>query len=65
MWIDLNAEDSQEIIHHALDLERNPTEKKRTIIPVFDLYSREVGGDSSNDMVITFAYEIRWTPKNT
>ena len=32
MWIYLNAEESQEMIHHALDLKGNPTAKERITI---------------------------------
>ena len=55
MWIDLDAVDSQDMIHQDLDSTGKITEKI-IIIPTFDLYSHEVGDDngkkSSNNVSV-------------
>lgn len=59
MWIDLDDEDSQDMIHQELDTKGHPTGKERIIIPTFDLHSRKVGDGTGKDRVTMFAYEIR------
>lgn len=63
MWIDLDAVDSQDMIHQDLDSTGKITEKI-IIIPTFDLYSHEVGDDNGKNRVTMLAYKIRCAPKN-
>jgi len=64
MWIDLDTEDSQEIIHHDHDTDGKPTGKERIIIPTFDHYSRKFSGGRGKYRVTTFAYKIRCARKS-
>ena len=60
MWIDIEDDESKEILIDIKDDDGNPTDKLHIFIPVFELYSEEVGEGSGRDRVLTFAYEI-WT----
>ena len=64
MWFDLDAADSQDMIHQDFDSTGKTTGKERIIIPAFALYSHQVGNDNVNDRVSTFANEIRCAPEN-
>ena len=60
--IDIDAEESKEMIHQDLDEAEKPTGKGRIIIPTFDLHSRQVGDGNGKGRVTTFAYEIKCAP---
>ena len=62
MWIDLDAEVSQYMIHQDMDSKWQSTCKERIIIPSFDIYGRKVGNVNAKDRVTTFTYEIRCAP---
>ena len=62
MWINLDAEVSQYMIHQDMDSKWQSTGKERIISPSFDIYGREVGNGNAKDRVTTFAYEIRCAP---
>ena len=52
------------MIHKDKDKKGNPTGNQKNVIPVFDLYSKEVGKGQGYDRIITLAYEIRTSPEN-
>ena len=54
------------MVHQIKDSAGKPTVKQRIIVPVFDLYSKEIGDSNGNkrERVITSAYEIRNSPDN-
>ena len=59
MWIDIEDEQSKDMLVDIKDNEGNPTGKQRILIPAFDIYSKKVGEGQGRDRVTTFAYEIR------
>ena len=65
MWIDLDDEISQPIIHEIKDKDDIPTGKQRIVIPAFDLYNKELGEGSGPNKITKFAYEIRICPNNS
>ena len=64
MWIDLDDEESARLIHQVKDNKGNPTGQHKTILPAFDIYSKDVDDGNGNERVTIFAYEIRTSPKN-
>ena len=65
MWIDLDDEISQPMLHEIKYTIDQPTGKQRIVIPVFDLYSKEAGTGSGPNRVTIFTYEIRTSPDNS
>ena len=57
MWIDIEDEQSKDMLVDIKDAEGNPTGKQRIVIPAFDIYSKEVGKGQGRDRVTTFAYQ--------
>ena len=53
------------MLHEIKDTVDQPAGKQRIVIPVFDLYSKEVGTGSGPNRVTTFTYEIRTSPDNS
>ena len=53
------------MIRELKDKEGLTTGKQRIVILVFDLFSKEVEAGSGTNMIITFTYEIRTSPKNS
>ena len=64
MWIDLDDEENAPLIYQIKDNKGKPTGKQKNLIPVFDLYSKELGDGNGNERVTTFAYESRTSPTN-
>ena len=64
MWIDLNDEEYTPLIHQIKDSSGKNTGQQKIVIPVFDLYSKEIGDGNGNERVTTCAYEIRTSPNN-
>ena len=52
------------MIHKERDTSRNKTGKERIIIPVFELYEKEIGDCNRRERITTHIYEIRTSPKN-
>ena len=65
MWIDIEDEQSKDMLVDSKDTEGNPTGKERIVILAFDMCSKGVGEDQGRDRVTTFAYEIRTSPANS
>ena len=65
MWIDIEDEQTKDMLVEIKDNEGNPTGKQRILIPAFDIYSKEIGEGQGRDRVTTFAYEIRTSPENS
>ena len=65
MWINLEDKECQQMIHEVNDKEDNSTGKQKLMIPVFDLYSKEVGEEQEYDCITILAYEIRTSPENS
>ena len=64
MQIDLDDEESAQLINQIKDNKGKPTGQQKIVIPAFDLCSKEVGDGNGNERVTTFAYEIRTSPTN-
>ena len=64
MWIDLDDEENTPMIHEIKDSTGKPTGKLKIVLPVFDLYNKEVQDGNGNERVTTFTYEIRTSPDN-
>lgn len=43
----------------------NKMDKEKFVIPVIDLYTKEVGDRNGKNRITTHAYKIRIYPKNT
>ena len=56
MWIYLDDEDCEDMIHQEIDTKGHPTGKERIIIPAFDLHIREAWDGNGKDRVTTFVY---------
>lgn len=54
----LNSEENKDMIYQSLDKDGNTIGTERTIIPVFDIYSRKVGDGIDKNRINTFAYEM-------
>ena len=65
MWIEIEDEQSKDMLVDIKDNEGNSTEKQRIVISVFDIYSKEVGVCQRRHRVTTFAYKIRTSPANS
>ena len=50
------------MIHEIKDKDGLPTGKQRIVIPVFVLYSKEVGAGSGPKRITIFVYKIRTSP---
>ena len=57
MWIDIEDEQSKDMLVDIKDAKGNPTGKQRIVIHAFDIYSKEVGKGQGRDRVTMFAYQ--------
>ena len=64
MWIDIEDEQSKDMLVDIKDAEGNPNGKQSIVILVFGIYSKEVGEYQGRDGFTTFAYEIKTSPVN-
>ena len=65
MWIDIEDEQSKDMLVDIKDNEGNSTGKQRIMIPAFDIYCKEVGEGQGRNRVTTFEYKIRTSPVNS
>lgn len=61
MWIDLEEEESRPISHKFNNSDGIWSNKNRIVIPVFDLYIKEMRNKNETDSLPTYIYEIRIT----
>ena len=64
MWIDLEDNETKNIMYPILDSKVKPTGSERIILPAFDLYNKNIGHGNGDQRISTFAYEIRTSPEN-
>ena len=65
MWIDIEDEQTKDMLVDIKDNEGNPIGKQRIMIPAFDIYSKEVDESLGRNRVTTFTYEIRISPASS
>ena len=63
MWINLDDKISQPIFHDIKDKNGQLTGKQRILIPVFELYSKDVGTCRRSNRITKFVYEIKTSSK--
>ena len=49
-------------MHPIKDKNGKPTGSERIVLPVFDLYSKDIGHGNGDQRISAFAYEIRTSP---
>ena len=64
MWINLDDEESKPMLIDVTGNEEKQTGQQIIVTPVFDIYSKEVGNETGNKRITTFAYEIRTSSSN-
>ena len=52
------------MIHQIIDSAGKPTGKQKNVIPVLDLYCKEIVDSNGNERISTFSYEIRTSLNN-
>ena len=52
------------MIHQIIDSAGKPTGKQKIVIPVLDLYCKEIVDSNGNERISTFSYEIRTSLNN-
>ena len=65
MWIDLEDNETEKIMHPILVTKGKPTGSERIVLPAFDLDSKNIDHGNGDQRIITFAYDIRTSPGNT